>query len=136
MARRDTLMPEENGSSSRRHSEPAGDDQRPAVARGAPQGSYVHPLQRQLEALRYPAWLLEPPEPLPPKVWFLPSLPWGHREAQSFPLGQHSTPCRHIMSLWICSKVGISNRAEFCETGPAAHRSYTRHSMDGVYIGL
>ena len=38
------------------------------MARGAPQGSYAHPLQRQLDALRYPAWLLEAPKPTPPKV--------------------------------------------------------------------
>ena len=38
------------------------------MARGAPQGSYVHPLQGQLDALRYPAWLLETPEMHPPKV--------------------------------------------------------------------
>ncbi len=40
----------------------------PAIARGAPQGNYVHPLQAQLEALRYPAWLFVATEPLPPKV--------------------------------------------------------------------
>ena len=45
-----------------------GEQLQPAVARGAPQGSYVHPLQQQLEALRYPAWLLEPPVPAPPQV--------------------------------------------------------------------
>lgn len=51
-----------------RSAEAAGEEPRPAVARGAPQGSYAHPLQRQLDALRYPAWLLEAPEPMPPKV--------------------------------------------------------------------
>ena len=42
--------------------------QGPSIARGAPQGDYVHPLQEQLAALCYPAWLFEATEPLPPKV--------------------------------------------------------------------
>ncbi len=53
----------------------AGEEQRPAVARGAPQGSYVHPLQQQLETLRYPAWLLELPESVPPEVGWQHCLP-------------------------------------------------------------
>lgn len=47
------------------------------MARGAPQGSYAHPLQQQLDALRYPAWLLEAPDPQPPKVCHQPTSRYG-----------------------------------------------------------
>ena len=74
----------------------------PTVARGAPQGNYVHPLLEQLEALRYPAWLFKAAEPTPSKVCTMMHVKcwrWFRVDAVLFSA---------------CSRANVSTRTQHC----------------------
>ena len=113
---------------------PASEDCGPAVARGAPQGSYVHPLQQQLDALRYPAWLLQAPELQAPQV--CQCLTWVLVHMHISPL--HVNRQRSMLCSVCCAELRCNarrtRRADFARNEVTAARAHVLVAFIGLFF--